>query len=173
MSVIHRAFSPGTQVTQTETAFVHITEGPAYPLPVCLLVKERGQSAMAWWSVAPTLHFHRRLASGPRLKKVRQLIYTLLHTKAIKNTWEATSTSWNCMLVYFQCSEQSSRSHIDSISWTGRIDLALGEMWTFNGKEDVDINTLVYEIFKCFGSQSLRACWWDILCVFATLYNNK
>lgn len=48
MSVIHTPFSPGAQVTRTETAFVHISEGPVFTLPVCLLlVKERGQSAMA------------------------------------------------------------------------------------------------------------------------------
>lgn len=47
MSVIHGAFSPGAQVTRTETVFVHISEGPVFTLPVCLLVKARGQSAMA------------------------------------------------------------------------------------------------------------------------------
>lgn len=35
-------FPPGTQVTQTETVFVHIREGPAFTFPVCLLVKGEG-----------------------------------------------------------------------------------------------------------------------------------
>lgn len=85
-SVIHAAFSPGTRVTRTEAAFVRISEGPVfYPscLP-CLLVKEGGKSATAWRSVAPALHFHRRLLSAPRLKKVRWLIYTLSHMRPSK-----------------------------------------------------------------------------------------
>lgn len=41
MSVIHGVFSPGAQVTRTETALVRTSEGPVFTLPVCLLVTER------------------------------------------------------------------------------------------------------------------------------------
>lgn len=47
MSVIQSALSPGAQVTRTETPFVHIGEGPAFPLPVCEPGREWGQGAMA------------------------------------------------------------------------------------------------------------------------------
>lgn len=68
--------------------FHHTCEGPNFTLPVCLLVNEWGQSAMAWRSVAPTPHFHWRLLSVPRLKKVRWLIHTHTHTRPSENKWE-------------------------------------------------------------------------------------
>lgn len=47
MFVIHSAFPSGAQITWTETAFIRVSESPGFTLPVCLLVKEGGQSAMA------------------------------------------------------------------------------------------------------------------------------
>lgn len=73
--------SSGTQVTWLETAFVRMSEGPVFCLS-CL----PAEASVLWhngqW--APTLHFHRRLLSAPRQKKVRWLIYTRSYMRLSK-----------------------------------------------------------------------------------------